>query len=84
MLCRYEALLDELYGIKNTFVHLDPGILDPDTTTDVSATTSYGGQGNDSQRTSKSTLALNSNDPLFAEARDLNITVSADIPTVAP
>jgi hypothetical protein len=57
----YEGLIDEIVGIENGLVYIEPGVLDDDTKSSTS-------------KQSQSYLRLNNNSKLYAEARDLNIS----------
>eukprot|EP01090_Pellita_catalonica_P017405 TRINITY_DN5247_c0_g1_i1.p1 TRINITY_DN5247_c0_g1~~TRINITY_DN5247_c0_g1_i1.p1 ORF type:complete len:594 (-),score=95.78 TRINITY_DN5247_c0_g1_i1:73-1854(-) len=62
----YEGLIDELMGVENGMVELDVGLLPP----------KKDPQGNPipQPRGKRAKIPLNSNDTLYAELRDLNIT----------
>ncbi|TPX34829.1 hypothetical protein SmJEL517_g02554 [Synchytrium microbalum] len=66
----YEGLIDEIFNVKSTFVELDASLLGVPPATSASSTTAP------VTATAKSRkVALNSNDKLFQQLRDLNFAV---------
>eukprot|EP00941_MAST-03F_sp_MAST-3F-sp1_P001867 g1867.t1 len=62
----YEGLIDELFGIENGIVYIEPGVLDDDTKAPSTS--------NSSSSKKQSYLRLNNNSSLYAEARNSNIS----------
>lgn len=63
----YEGLIDELLGINNSYIEVDPEIISDSKKGENKPVAPKGGP--------KRKLALNSNDPIFKEIRDLHFSV---------
>ena len=68
----YEGLVDELLGIKNSCVKVSPEVVGAD---DASAPAASADEpiASEGDNNTLVSVALNSNDPLYAEVRDLNV-----------
>ncbi|BGP14406.1 hypothetical protein JCM10213_004530 [Rhodosporidiobolus nylandii] len=73
----YEGLVDEVVGIKNSHVEIDPNLLNPAPAASTS-TPSQASFGAAPPRKRKHVLA-SSSDPLFAELRDKNFAVVGSV-----
>ncbi|GAA5821189.1 hypothetical protein JCM11251_004506 [Rhodosporidiobolus azoricus] len=73
----YEGLVDEVVGIKNSHVDVDPNLLNPPPAASTS-TPSQASFGSLPPRKRKHLLA-SSSDPLFAELRDKNFAVVGSV-----
>ncbi|RKO88216.1 Sec1-like protein, partial [Blyttiomyces helicus] len=67
----YEGLIDEVYGIKSSFVELDPAIIGPSSSTPAGTGTPTSSQA----PIKRKKVPLNESDKLYSQLRNLNFAV---------
>ncbi|GAB5593515.1 Vacuolar protein-sorting-associated protein 33 [Umbelopsis nana] len=71
----YQGLIDEIFGIKHSFVELDPSLVGPGPTQPNGPQQSSTAPATGSAPAKKKNYALNSGDKLFSQLCDLNFAV---------